>query len=309
MKTESLLEKALESGKFAVTAECGPPKGSDTNILIEKGKSLLGWVDAVNVTDNQTAIVRMSSIAACSILKQLGHEPILQMVTRDRNRIALQSDLFGAYALGIRNVLCLTGDHQCFGNQKEAVGVFDLDSIQLLKTARDMRESGVIIGGEQIQGAPAFFAGAAENPFADPVDWRVIRLGKKVQAGADFIQTQCIYNLDRFETFMSQARNAGLTEKVYILAGVTPLKSVGMARYMATKVAGMDIPEELISRMSKAPKEKQAEEGINIAVETIQRVREIPGVAGVHLMAIEWEHKVPEILKAAGIGNRPAGVA
>ncbi|MCX5873845.1 MAG: methylenetetrahydrofolate reductase [Deltaproteobacteria bacterium] len=309
MKTESLLEKALESGKFAVTAECGPPKGADTNILIEKGKSLLGWVDAVNVTDNQTAIVRMSSVAACSILKQLGHEPIVQMVTRDRNRIALQSDLFGAYALGIRNVLCLTGDHQCFGNQKEAVGVFDLDSIQLLKTARDMRESGVIIGGEPIQKAPIFFAGAAENPFADPVDWRVIRLGKKVQAGADFIQTQCIYNLDRFETFMSQARNIGLTEKVYILAGVTPLKSVGMARYMATKVAGIDIPEELISRMAKAPKEKQAEEGIKIAVETIQRVREIPGVAGVHVMAIEWENRVPEILKAAGVGNRPAGVA
>ncbi len=309
MKTESLLEKALESGKFVVTAECGPPKGADTEVLIKKGKSLLGWIDAVNVTDNQTAIVRMSSVAACSILKQLGHEPILQMVTRDRNRIALQSDLFGAYALGVRNVLCLTGDHQSFGNQRECVGVFDLDSIQLLKTVRDMREAGVIIGGEAIQGPPKLFAGAAENPFADPVDWRVIRLGKKVNAGADFIQTQCIYNLPRFETFMSQARDMGLTEKTYILAGVTPLKTVGMARYMASKVAGMDIPEELISRMANTPKEKQAEEGIKIAVETIQRVKEIPGVAGVHLMAIEWEHKVPEILRAAGIGNRPEGSA
>jgi methylenetetrahydrofolate reductase (NADH) len=309
LKTESLLEKALESGKFVVTAECGPPKGADTEVLIKKGKSLLGWIDAVNVTDNQTAIVRMSSVAACSILKQLGHEPILQMVTRDRNRIALQSDLFGAYALGVRNVLCLTGDHQSFGNQRECVGVFDLDSIQLLKTVRDMREAGVIIGGEAIQGPPKLFAGAAENPFADPVDWRVIRLGKKVNAGADFIQTQCIYNLPRFETFMAQARDMGLTEKTYILAGVTPLKTVGMARYMATKVAGMDIPEELISRMANTPKEKQAEEGIKIAVETIQRVKEIPGVAGVHLMAIEWEHKVPEILRAAGIGNRPEGSA
>ncbi len=309
MKTESLLEKALESGKFVVTAECGPPKGADTEVLIKKGKSLLGWIDAVNVTDNQTAIVRMSSVAACSILKQLGHEPILQMVTRDRNRIALQSDLFGAYALGVRNVLCLTGDHQSFGNQRECVGVFDLDSIQLLKTVRDMREAGVIIGGEAIQGPPKLFAGAAENPFADPVDWRVIRLGKKVNAGADFIQTQCIYNLPRFETFMAQARDMGLTEKTYILAGVTPLKTVGMARYMATKVAGMDIPEELISRMANTPKEKQAEEGIKIAVETIQRVKEIPGIAGVHLMAIEWEHKVPEILQAAGIGNRPEGSA
>jgi len=260
------------------------------------------------VTDNQTAIVRMSSVAACSILKQLGHEPILQMVTRDRNRIALQSDLFGAYALGVRNVLCLTGDHQSFGNQKESVGVFDLDSIQLLKTVRDMREAGVIIGGEAIQGPPQLFAGAAENPFADPVDWRVIRLRKKVNAGADFIQTQCIYNLPRFETFMAQAGDMGLTEKTYILAGVTPLKTVGMARYMATKVAGIDIPEELIRRMAGTPKEKQAEEGIKIAVETIQRVKEISGVAGVHLMAIEWEDKVPEILQAAGIGNRPIGL-
>jgi len=308
VKTESLFEKALESGKFVVTAECGPPKGSDTDILIKKGKSLLGWVDAVNVTDNQTAIVRMSSVAACSILKQLGHEPILQMVTRDRNRIALQSDLFGAYALGVRNVLCLTGDHQSFGNQKESVGVFDLDSIQLLKTVRDMREAGVIIGGEAIQGPPQLFAGAAENPFADPVDWRVIRLRKKVNAGADFIQTQCIYNLPRFETFMAQAGDMGLTEKTYILAGITPLKTVGMARYMATKVAGIDIPEELIRRMAGTPKEKQAEEGIKIAVETIQRVKEISGVAGVHLMAIEWEDKVPEILQAAGIGNRPIGL-
>ncbi|MGC8657661.1 MAG: methylenetetrahydrofolate reductase [Desulfomonilaceae bacterium] len=309
MKTESLLEKALKSGKFVVTAECGPPKGSDTDILVKKGKSLLGWVDAINVTDNQTAIVRMSSIAACAILKNLGHEPILQMVTRDRNRIALQSDLFGAFALGIRNVLCLTGDHQSFGNQKEAVGVFDLDSIQLLRTVRDMRDSGTIIGGETIQGQPRFFIGAAENPFADPVGWRAVRLSKKVSAGADFIQTQCVYNIPKFEAFMTQARDMGLTEKVSILAGVTPLKTVGMARYMATKVAGMDIPEELISRMSSVPKEKQAEQGIKIAVETIQRVREISGVAGIHLMAIEWEHKAPEILKAAGIGNRPAGGA
>lgn len=306
MKTESLLEKAFEKGTFAVTAECGPPKGSDADILIRKGKSLLGWVDAVNVTDNQTAIVRMSSLAACSILKSLGHEPILQMVTRDRNRIALQSDLFGAYALGIRNVLCLTGDHQSFGNQKEAVGVFDLDSVQLLRTVKDMRDSSVIIGGESIQGNPKFFIGAAENPFADPVDWRVVRLGKKSLAGADFIQTQCIYNMERFRKFMSQARDTGLTEKLYIMAGVTPMKSVGMGRYMATKVAGMDIPEELINRMAKVPKDKQADEGIKIAVETIEQVREIEGVAGVHIMAIEWEDKVPEILKAAGIGARPA---
>lgn len=305
MKTESRLEKVLSAGEFAVTAECGPPRGADVSALENKGRCLLGYVDAVNVTDNQTAIVRMSSVAACSILKGLGHEPILQMVTRDRNRIALQSDLVGAYALGIRNVLCLTGDHQCFGNQKEAVGVFDLDSIQLVKTVRDMREDGTIIGGSEIQVAPKMFIGAAANPFADPAEWRVVRLAKKVQAGADFIQTQCIFNINRFEQFMNRAHDMGLTEKVSVLAGITPLKSAGMARYMSTKVAGMEVPEDIINRMSALPKEKQADEGIKIAVETIQRAREIKGVAGIHIMAIEWEEKVPEILGAAGIAKRP----
>jgi methylenetetrahydrofolate reductase (NADPH) len=305
VKTRSRLEKILSAGHFAVTAECGPPKGSDISVLKEKSKHLLNKVDAVNVTDNQTAIVRMSSVAASTILKSFGHEPILQMVTRDRNRIALQSDLFGAYALGIRNVLCLTGDHHSFGNQKEAVGVFDLDSIQLLRTVRDMRDKGKIIGGEDIQTAPKMFIGAAENPFADPVSWRVVRLAKKVAAGADFIQTQCIFNVDRFAEFMKQAVDMGLTEKVHILAGITPLKGVGMAKYMANKVAGMEIPEELINRLAGVPKENQADEGIKIAVETIQKVREIRGVDGIHLMAIEWEHKVPEILAAAGLDKRP----
>jgi methylenetetrahydrofolate reductase (NADH) len=305
VRTESHLEKVIDAGHFAVTAECGPPKGTDVSVLERKGKSLLGYVDAVNVTDNQTAIVRMSSISACAILKGLGHEPILQMVTRDRNRIALQSDLFGAYALGIRNVLCLTGDHQCFGNQKQGVGVFDLDSMQLLNTVKDMRDEGKIIGGEDIQDPPKYYIGAAANPFADPVDWRPIRLGKKVAAGADFIQTQCIFNLDRFATYMTQARDMGLTENVSILAGVTPFKSVGMAKYMANNVAGMDIPQEMIDRMAGVSKDKQADEGIKIAVETIERVREIDGVAGIHLMAIEWEEKVPEILTAAGLEKRP----
>ncbi|MEJ2718334.1 MAG: methylenetetrahydrofolate reductase [Deltaproteobacteria bacterium] len=305
MKTESRLEKVLQAGHFAVTAECGPPKGSDGDVLLKKGSYLLGHVDAVNVTDNQTAIVRMSSVAACAILKGMGLEPILQMVTRDRNRIALQSDLFGAYALGIKNVLCLTGDHQSFGNQKQAAGVFDLDSIQLVRTVRDMREQGTIIGGEEIEASPRMFVGAAANPFADPVGWRVNRLAKKVEAGADFIQTQCIFNLDRFREYMKQARDRGFTEEVSILAGITPLKGAGMARYMATKVAGMDVPEGLIKRMAAIPKEHQAAEGIKLAVETIEQVREIPGVRGIHLMAIEWEEKVPEILEAAGLGERP----
>jgi methylenetetrahydrofolate reductase (NADPH) len=295
----------LNAGHFAVTAECGPPRGADITAIEAKGKGLLGYVDAVNVTDNQTAIVRMCSLAACSILKGLGHEPVLQMVTRDRNRIALQSDLFGAYALGIRNVLCLTGDHHSFGNQREAVGVFDLDSIQLVKTVRGMRESGKIISGGDIQGAPRMFIGAAANPFADPAAWRVVRLAKKVTAGADFIQTQCVFNLDRFEQFMVRAEDMGLTEKVSILAGITPLKSAGMAQYMATRVAGMDVPEATIKRIAGIPKDKQPSEGIKIAVETIQRVKEIKGVSGIHLMAIEWEEKVPEILEAVGLAKRP----
>lgn len=305
MKTESRLEKVLRAGQFAVTAECGPSKGSDVEALQKKGEYLRGRVDAVNVTDNQTAIVRMSSVAASAILKGIGLEPVLQMVTRDRNRIALQSDLFGAYALGIRNVLCLTGDHQSFGNQKEAVGVFDLDSIQLVRTVRDMREEGKIIGGEEIQVPPRMFIGAAANPFADPANWRVVRLAKKIEAGADFIQTQCIFNLERFKVFMQQANDMGLTEKAFVLAGITPLKGAGMARYMATKVAGMDVPDKVINRLAAAPKEKQTDEGIKMAVETIQQVREIKGVAGIHLMAIEWEHKVPEILEAAGLSKRP----
>ncbi len=213
MKTESRLEKVLAAGHFAVTAECGPPKGADRAALETKGKSLLGYVDAINVTDNQTAIVRMSSLAACAILKALGHEPVLQMVTRDRNRIALQSDLFGAYALGIRNVLCLTGDHHCFGNQKEAVGVFDLDSIQLVRTVKDMRDKAAIIGGEPIQVPPKLFIGAAANPFADPPAWRAVRMAKKVAAGVDFIQTQCIFNVDKFVAFMDQAQVNGPDRK------------------------------------------------------------------------------------------------
>jgi methylenetetrahydrofolate reductase (NADPH) len=305
MNNGSRLQKVLEAGHFAVTAECGPPKGADTEALKRKGQYLLGYVDAVNVTDNQTAIVRMSSVVACAILKSMGHEPVLQMVTRDRNRIALQSDLFGAYTLGIRNVLCLTGDHHSFGNQKGAVGVFDLDSIQLIRTVRDMRDRGTVLGGEAIQVPPRMFIGAAANPFADPATWRVIRMAKKIDAGADFIQTQCIFNIDRFTAFMDQANDMGLTEKVYILAGITPMKSAAMARYLATKVAGMDVPETLIQRMASIPTQQQAQEGIKIAVETIQQVRRIKGVAGIHVMAIEWEERVPEILGAAGLAQRP----
>ncbi len=305
MKENNKLEQRLKEGAFAVTAECGPPKGADPEAVMKKAEMLKGKVDAVNVTDNQTAIVRLSSLAACSLLKSAGLDPVLQVVVRDRNRIALQSDILGAAALGIRNVLCLSGDHQGFGNQPEAVGVFDLDSIQFIQVVKTMRDEGTILGGEPLSKSPDLFIGAAANPFADPLSFRVVRLAKKIRAGADFIQTQCVYNLDRFEKWMEMARDRGLTEKVFILGGVTPLKSVGMAKYMRNKVAGMDIPDEVIDRMEKVPKEKQREEGINICVETIQRLKEIDGVHGVHVMAIEWEEAVGEIVQRAGLLPRP----
>ena len=306
MKAGSHLEKILTGGQFAVTGELGPPKGADVAIIERKAKLLKGNVDAINVTDNQTAIVRMSSIAVSALLKQMGLEPTMQMVCRDRNRIAMQSDIFGAYALGIRNILCLSGDHQKFGNHPTAKNVFDLDSIQLIQTVKKMRDEHKVLSGDEIEGVPQMFIGAAANPFADPFEFRVIRLAKKAAAGVDFIQTQCIYDMDKFERFMQMARDRGLHEKIFILAGVTPLKSVGMARYMKEKVAGMEVPDEIINRMKAAGKEKAREEGLKICVEQIQRLKSIPGVHGIHLMAIEWEEVVHEIIERAGLYPRPS---
>jgi methylenetetrahydrofolate reductase (NADPH) len=305
MKAGSKLEQILSRGEFAVTGELGPPKGADTAVVERKAKLLRDNVDAINVTDNQTAIVRMSSIAVSALLQRMGLEPTMQMVCRDRNRIAMQSDLFGAYALGIRNLLCLSGDHQRFGNHPTAKNVFDLDSMQLLQMVKRMRDEKKVLGGDEIEGATEFFIGAAANPFADPFEFRVVRLGKKAAAGADFIQTQCIYDMAKFERWMQMIRDRGLHEKIHILAGVTPLKSVGMARYMKDKVAGMEIPDEIIERMKKAGKEKAKEEGLRICVEQIQRLKQIPGVHGIHLMAIEWEEVVHEIVEKAGLLPRP----
>ena len=305
MKATSRLKQILAEGQFAVTAECGPPKGADPEAIIRKADLLKGSVDAVNVTDNQTAIVRMSSLAACTLLKSAGLDPVLQVVVRDRNRIALQSDILGASALGVRNVLCLSGDHQRFGNQPQAVGVFDLDSIQFVQTVRSMRDTGVILGGETLTKAPDLFIGAAANPFADPFAFRVVRLAKKIAAGAEFIQTQCVYNLERFEKWIQMAKERGLTEKVYVLGGVTPLKSARMAKYMKSKVAGMDVPDGVIRRMEGVPSKNQAAEGIKICVETIEVLKETKGVHGIHIMAIEWEEKVREIVERAGLLPRP----
>ncbi|MBF0452651.1 MAG: methylenetetrahydrofolate reductase [Candidatus Magnetomorum sp.] len=305
MKSGSNLEKILRSGNFAFTGELGPPRGANVDAVRKKAAPLKGMVDSVNITDNQTAMVRMSSWAASIIAIQEGLEPNYQMVCRDRNRLAMQADILGAYAHGIRNLLCLSGDHQQFGDHPNAKGVFDIDSIQLVNMVKNMRDEGKFMGGAAIDTPPGMFIGAAANPFADPFEWRVYRLAKKVKAGADFVQTQCIYNMKKMREWVRQANDMGLTENVYILAGVTPMKSLGMARYMKSKVPGMDVPDELINRIKGVNKKNQADEGIKIACEQIEEFKAMKGVAGVHLMAIEWEHRVPEIAERAKVLPRP----
>jgi len=316
-KSGSRLEQVLRAGHFAVTGELGPPQGADGNVIREKAQLLKGNCDASNITDNKTAIVRMSSIGAGAILVEEGLEPVIQMTCRDRNRLAIQSDLLGAYALGMRNVLCLTGDHQSFGNHPTAKNVHDLDSLQLIQMVAELRDKKRFQSGDAVKGVePRFFVGAAANPFADPFEFRPHRLAKKVKAGADFIQTQLIYNLDRFAEFMDKVRKLGLHEQVYILGGVGPLKSPGMARYMRDEVPGLDVPDTIVDRMINAtkgidkddkPSRRDAwrREGVKIAIEQIKELRKIEGVAGVHIMAIEWEEAVAPIAEGAGLLPRP----
>ena len=304
MKSGSNLERVLTSGNFAVTGELGPPKNSDPDIVRNKARLLKGKVDAVNITDCQTAIVRMSSIGAGLITQAEGVEPVIQMTCRDRNRIGMQSDILAASAMGLKNLLCLTGDHQKFGNHPGSKGVFDMDSIQLLGMVREMRDEKKFQCGEEIKGAaPELFVGAAANPFAYPFEFRAVRLGKKIANGADFVQTQIIYNVEKFAKFMEMCRDLGLDKKAYILAGITPPKSLGMARYMKNFVPGMDVTDDVIKRLQGA--KNKAQEGINIAVDIINQVKEIKGVAGVHVMAIEWEEAVEEIVERAGLLPRP----
>ncbi len=302
MKSGSNLEKILTSGQFAVTSECGPPKGTSAQVIRRKGDLLKTCCDALNITDNQTAIVRMSSLSGCVILQNMNIEPVMQMVVRDRNRIAIQSDILGAVALGIRNLLCLSGDHQKFGNHPQAKGVYDIDSIQLIQTVKRMRDEKKFINGEDISGEVPIYIGAAANPFADPFEFRVRRLAKKIKAGVDFIQTQGIFDVDRFSRWMAMVRDQGLDKNVHILAGVIPIKSVGMARYMAKNVAGITVPQEIVSRMEGAKDAK--EEGVKIAVEIIEQAKEIEGVHGVHIMAVAWEDIVPRIVAEAGLMPR-----
>jgi 5,10-methylenetetrahydrofolate reductase len=316
-KSGSNLERILREGHFAVTGELGPPQSADGGVIREKTQLLKGYCDAANITDNQTAIVRMSSIGAGAIVQQEGLEPIIQMTCRDRNRLAIQSDLMGAFALGTRNVLCLTGDHQSFGNHPTAKNVHDLDSVQLIQMVVKMRDESCFDCGDEMKGAePRFFVGAAANPFGDPFEWRPYRLAKKVKAGADFIQTQLIYNTERFAEYMEKVRELGLHEQVFILAGIGPLKSPGMARYMRDQVPGLDVPNKWVDRMTEATKgidkeDKKARrdawrnEGISIAIDLIKEIRQIEGVAGAHVMAIEWEEAVKPIVDGAGLLPRP----
>ncbi len=305
MKAGSNLEKVLSSGHFAATGELGPPKSADPEVIKRKAALLKGFVDAVNITDNQTAIVRMSSISVGTMLMGLGIEPTIQMTCRDRNRLAIQADLLGASALGIRNLLCLTGDHQHFGNHPKARGVYDLDSVCLIAMVKGMRDEKKFDCGEEMDVEPRFLIGAAENPFADPFDYRPYRLAKKITAGADFVQTQLIYNVPKFREFMRRVCDLGLDKRCHILAGVGPIKSIGMARYMQKSVPGMDVPEDIIGRLKAVPKEQVRKEGIKQCADIIREVRDIPGVAGVHVMAIEWEEAVQEILELAGLLPRP----
>ncbi len=303
MKAGTNLEKVLESGRFAVTAEAGPPKGTSPAVIQRKGELLRNCCDAVNITDNQTAIVRMSSLAGCLLLKQQGVDPVMQMVVRDRNRLSLQSDVLGAVALGIGNFLCLSGDPQKFGNHPTAKGVYDIDSIQLIQMLKRMRDEKKFLNGEDISGEVPIYIGAAANPFADPFEFRVERLAKKVKAGVDFIQTQAVYDVPKFARYMEMVTDRGLDKQVHILAGMIPIRSVGMARYMRDYVSGVSVPDEIITRLENAASAK--EEGVRIVLEIIEQIKEIPGVHGIHIMAVGWEDIVPDTVSKAGLMPRP----
>jgi methylenetetrahydrofolate reductase (NADPH) len=301
MRSGSRLERVLRSGRFAVTAELNPPDSADPQAAYDRALVLASVCDAINATDASGATVHMSSVAIASLLAQGGYDVVMQMSCRDRNRIALQGDLLGAATLGVKNVLCLTGDGVQVGDQPGARPVFDLDSITLLRTARILRDKATFLSGRPIDVPPQLFLGAASNPFAPPYDFRPVRLGKKVEAGADFVQTQFCFDLPRLRSFMSQVRDMGLDKRVFILVGVGPLRSARAAEWMRANVPGVSIPDEIVSRLRGAPKGQQRREGKRICTEIIEQVREIPGVAGVHVMAYRQEELVAEIIEEAGL--------
>jgi len=299
LSSGSRLERVLRSGRFAVTAELNPPDSADPQAVYDRALVLATVCDAINATDASGANCHMSSVSICALLTRAGYEPVYQISCRDRNRIAIQGDLLGAAAMGVKNVLCLTGDGVQAGDQPEARPVFDFDSATLLRTVRIMRDKGQFLSGRKLDVPPRVFVGAAENPFAPPYDFRPYRLGKKVEAGAEFIQTQYCFDVPRLREFMAKVRDLGLDKKVFILAGVGPLRSAKTAEWMRTHVPGVWIPDEIVNRLKSA--QKQTAEGKKLCVEIIQQVREIPGVAGVHVMAYRQEELVVEIIEEAGL--------
>lgn len=298
------LEQVLRQGRFAITAEIGPPRGASVAGIRRKARLLRDWVDAANVTDNQSAVVRLASWAGSLVVAQEGLEPVMQLQCRDRNRLALQSDLLGAAALGIPNVLLLTGDHQRFGDHPDARGVFDMDSLGLIWTARTMRDQARLLSGREMKFPPRWFVGAVENPFAPPLRWRAERLGKKIAAGAQFFQTQFIFDIGIFREFMQQVRDHGFDRKCFILAGVGPIRSLRALEHMQRDVPGMYVPDSVVRRLRGVPDDRVAAEGLALCSELIMQIKEIPGVAGVHVMAVSWEDAVPDILDRAGLARR-----
>ncbi|MGH2583664.1 MAG: methylenetetrahydrofolate reductase [Dehalococcoidia bacterium] len=301
----SRLHHTLQSGRFAITAEIGPPRGATVAAIRRKARLLRDWIDAANVTDGQSAVVRLASWAGSLAMLEEGLEPVMQLQCRDRNRIALQSDLLGAAALGIPNVLLLTGDHQRFGDHPEAKPVFDLDSVQLVWTARTLRDQRRLLSGRELSAPPRWLIGAVENPFAAPQRFRAERLGKKIAAGAQFVQTQFIFDVPLFARWMEQVRGLGLHERCHVLAGVGPVRSLRALDHMRREVPGIHVPDAVVRRLSGVPEDRVAVEGLALCAEIIRQVREIPGVAGVHIMAFGWEEAVPEIIEQAGLGRRP----
>ena len=299
------LRAAIASGRFVVTAEIGPPRGVDPGAIETAAQRLRGWVDAANVTDNQGAHVRLSSLAGSVLAARAGVEPVMQLTCRDRNRIALQSDLISAATLGIPNVLLLTGDHPRFGHDPEAKPVYDLDCVQLMWTARTMRDEGTLISGRSVDPPPGFLIGAVENPFAPPVGFRPTRLGKKIAAGAQFCQTQFVFDVPAFTRFMAEVVDRGLAQRCAVLAGVGPLRSLRAQEFVRTSVPGIHVPDHVVRRLRGVPADRVAAEGVTLCVETIQALREIPGVAGVHVMAFGYERGVPEILERGGVRRDP----
>jgi methylenetetrahydrofolate reductase (NADPH) len=298
------LRARLASGQFAVTAEIGPPRGTDPAAIGRKAEPLRGWVDAVNITDNQGAHARMASWAGSLVAAAAGVEPVMQLTCRDRNRLALQSDLLGAAALGIPNVLLMTGDHPKFGDHPDAKPVFDLDGIQLIWTARTMREEGALLSGRPLGTRPGWLIGAVENPFAPPQGFRAARLGKKVAAGAEFAQTQFVFDPAAFGRWMAEVRDLGLDQRCRILAGVGPVRSLRALDHMRTGVPGLYIPDEVDRRLRAVPPGRVEQEGLAMCAEIIEEVREIPGVSGVHVMAPGFEHGIPDILDRAGLSRQ-----